>query len=63
MLAAISEGDADPSWTEIFESRFRPLWDGLQSALGQVEGPDTFNVYIQPPPVGSAIMSCHSNDG
>jgi hypothetical protein len=63
MLAAISEGDAGPSWTEIFESRLRPLWGGFQSALDQVEGPGMFNVYIQPPPVGLAIISCHSNDG
>ncbi|KAJ5981232.1 hypothetical protein N7522_013653 [Penicillium canescens] len=63
MLAAISEGDAGPSWTEIFESRFGPRWDGIQSALDQVVGPVMFNVYIQPPPAGSAIISCHSNDG
>jgi hypothetical protein len=30
MLAAISEGEAGPLWTEIFESRLRPLWDGSE---------------------------------
>jgi hypothetical protein len=62
MLAGISEGNADPSWTEIFESRLRPLWSRVQSAVDQVDGPEVYKVYIRPPSVLSATISCYSND-